>query len=671
MKNEKNIKYEVSFEFILDNFMYKRLISIFILMFIVINATNVFSASLLPHAIWSPLEKYSRALDEGNDNEILKWGEECIKIVENAPASNDKTDFLAGKYEVLMRTAERLGQYEKAIYYINKYIPYGKIKGWDDGVKYAENKLAVLTPVLEVFYESQNEVSVHYGAKFEPKRGVYFGSTYDKDDRINDYNGEKIRKYFPKQESVYLIYLEFGDDISNIERYNRYFADAKKHGNFVLLAWNTYTSLENLNSHKEYIRKTINYLSDTGLKIFLRFANEMNVGPNGDNPAAYIEAFKFVADYAHTKENIAMVWSPNDIGAIDRPLESYYPGDEYVDWLGMSQYTIKYFQGIKEHGDKTDELNTFFFAGDYANPILRIQNFMKFVKRANIKKPIMITEGGVSHHIRTENEDVTDWAVLNLRKSYNEVIRKFPEIKLMCYFNVHMPTETNDYSLYRNQSLNNTYNEIVKDSHFISKVGGISPYSYIPLSGDVYGPKLNISSVAYYPRTKIDSIRYSVNGRVIGESNISPYNIVYEAVDSQVLTAEIISNGKVVYKKDFSFKVNKSISVLLNDERILFDQVPIIENNRTLVPMRAIFEALGAMVTWEEETKTINVKKDNKVIKLRIGENIIKINDVELTLDVSPKIMNGRTLVPVRAIAEGLDLDVVWDEKTDSVIINN
>ncbi len=113
------------------------------------------------------------------------------------------------------------------------------------------------------------------------------------------------------------------------------------------------------------------------------------------------------------------------------------------------------------------------------------------------------------------------------------------------------------------------------------------------------------------------------------------------------------------------------IKVLLNGTELSFDQPPILENDRTLVPMRGIFEALGATVEWEESTQTITSTKDDITIIMQIGKHSFTKNGQEITLDVPPKVVNDRTLVPVRAIAESFEAAVGWDGATSTVTITS
>ena len=113
------------------------------------------------------------------------------------------------------------------------------------------------------------------------------------------------------------------------------------------------------------------------------------------------------------------------------------------------------------------------------------------------------------------------------------------------------------------------------------------------------------------------------------------------------------------------------IKVMLDGERIAFDVQPQIIDERTMVPLRAIFEALGASVDWDQETQTVTAVKGDTKIALTIGKNVIYVNDKPIELDVAPLIIDERTLVPIRAIAEGFGASVNWDQDRYCVIISS
>lgn len=113
------------------------------------------------------------------------------------------------------------------------------------------------------------------------------------------------------------------------------------------------------------------------------------------------------------------------------------------------------------------------------------------------------------------------------------------------------------------------------------------------------------------------------------------------------------------------------ISVMLNGSAIEFDVVPQIMNNRTMVPLRAIFEALGAEVGWDGATRTVTSNKNGAEISLAIGSDVMYVNGSAVTLDQCAVIVDGRTLVPVRAISEAYGVKVDWDGDTQTVYLTS
>ena len=111
------------------------------------------------------------------------------------------------------------------------------------------------------------------------------------------------------------------------------------------------------------------------------------------------------------------------------------------------------------------------------------------------------------------------------------------------------------------------------------------------------------------------------------------------------------------------------INVTIDGKAQNYDVMPVIENGRTLVPMRAIFESLGAVVSWDDATKTVFGTKGDMIVVLQIGNKTAHVNGEAKELDAAPINRNSRTLLPVRFLAENLGADVTWNDATKTATL--
>lgn len=117
-----------------------------------------------------------------------------------------------------------------------------------------------------------------------------------------------------------------------------------------------------------------------------------------------------------------------------------------------------------------------------------------------------------------------------------------------------------------------------------------------------------------------------------------------------------------------------SPSVYVDDAKIIFaDQSAIIKEDRTLIPARGVFEAMGCDVKWDGEKRTVEVKSsdnitvitltiDNPIMKVATFTSLTKADTNEVELDVAPQIVSDRTMIPLRAVSEALKSEVNWDQ---------
>lgn len=116
----------------------------------------------------------------------------------------------------------------------------------------------------------------------------------------------------------------------------------------------------------------------------------------------------------------------------------------------------------------------------------------------------------------------------------------------------------------------------------------------------------------------------------------------------------------------------REVTVVLDGETIQFDVAPRITEGRTMVPVRAIFEALGATVAWDQTSRTVTSTAANgNVITMTIGNKSFFVNDVLTQMDAAPFVTGDRTLAPVRFVAQAMGLNVQWNPTTRTVLLTS
>ncbi|QHI72288.1 copper amine oxidase N-terminal domain-containing protein [Aminipila terrae] len=127
--------------------------------------------------------------------------------------------------------------------------------------------------------------------------------------------------------------------------------------------------------------------------------------------------------------------------------------------------------------------------------------------------------------------------------------------------------------------------------------------------------------------------------------------------------------GEAIKKADSTVKVLDVNSIVSDTKEFKFDTPPVIKGSRTLIPVRAITEGLGAKVSYDQATKKVTIAKDGTTIELTLGSNVALVNGKQVTLDTSANTMNDRTYVPMRFILETFNLKVSY-EKDGTILVD-
>lgn len=138
----------------------------------------------------------------------------------------------------------------------------------------------------------------------------------------------------------------------------------------------------------------------------------------------------------------------------------------------------------------------------------------------------------------------------------------------------------------------------------------------------------------------------------------------YKEVDNMIKRVELAGSDILSYDD------GTSILVMLKGKYIDFDVAPVIENNSVLVPMRNIFTALGAQVSWQNDVQTVLAVRDGDTIAMQVGQNVLFKNNERIEIPTASIAKDGRVLVPIRAVAEALNTEVYYNSNTRTVVIH-
>jgi len=189
--------------------------------------------------------------------------------------------------------------------------------------------------------------------------------------------------------------------------------------------------------------------------------------------------------------------------------------------------------------------------------------------------------------------------------------------------------------------------------------------------GGLVSPQISSATIGSQIRfTVIPSPHFTVETVKINGKTITPTTYFNVSIDGNT---KIEVNFKRV-DTVLVLRINDPTMIKNEETKIDLDSPPVIKNSRTLLPMRAVAEALGAQVNWNEAARKVTITSTGTSIEMWIGKNLAYTNGKQVLIDpqnknVVPEIINGRTMVPVRFVAESLGATVSWDEKTKTITI--
>ena len=442
-------------------------------------------------------------------------------------------------YNALGKTEETAACYRREAYY---WEIAGKTQENIDALRRAD----LSESTVQIFMTTKNSkysARRNFGVLYEPSSGVQIGVTLKGSDPSYMAQFNQVAE---KEMAGYILYGYY-----DIAPYKQAFEAAAKNGKIIQYALQV-KDLEDLRSIKENDSRYIKLAKDikaTGAKTLIRFACEMNDETNKwytENYSTYIKRFRYVADIFHKyASNCAMVWSPNFYPANN--MEFYYPGDKYVDYVGVSLYA--------EHQPETDPLK---LGIDRSRFVSLLDTLVMLYGH---KKPIMISECGASYVDKRTGADITEFASRQIKDFFTYLPIKYPGVVSAYLF------ETKDaggrkFELSGNTEYRRAFRSGIKSSAYISDVKSSYGKYNFELGNNVTVPaeKVSIHSFVKTLENDFAYVKYSINEETVGTAYGIPYTVDVDLSSYAGKTIEITcraydSAGNRCAKKTYTIKV--------------------------------------------------------------------------------------------------------------------
>ena len=380
--------------------------------------------------------------------------------------------------------------------------------------------------------------------------------------------------------------------------------------------------------------------------------------------------------------------------------------DDLVEWSDIDiSYDVRmkisglHRANIKHYGDKYIVYNEIYFNpsliidkmeriyGPIIKPIYTFDENFNLVNEFQLDKPLTDFEyvDGVYY---AETQEYTQIGTTDYELKNNTIYYSYDAIDWQIDNEMsHMPQSNGRNTLVFQGKLTNYVNLsnyrfevkdmfIKKNNSDLTKVVQERPITcYYKAKGDIYVEMQSDNSNTF--RISRDGV-YSVDiaipeysGNISGSEYVNSCNLWK---DKLVLWTRkrLVEYDMADIEDVLNEKCPSDTPYIEFDGNILgFDVPPIIEDSSTLVPMRFLFEQMGADVEWDSETQTATATIENKAVTFSIDNVNARINNKPAKMDVPARLVNGKTMVPLRFLSENMGYDVDWDADSRTAIIKD
>lgn len=478
-----------------------------------------------------------------------------IMSISNVFLKDNESASCAMLYKHLGECYSNLGNYTGASACFKKEAYYWSITPGQNETRIdAERRSNLISTNTQVYIkttDSEMDASTYFGVTHEPKSGICLGAYAEGDTNIyNPWNPSTFyMDSFPnmvgKDMAAYLLYVPYGTGVSI---YETHFNQAILKDKVVQIALEPREGLWQVVANDQYLINIAMYMERHECKFMLRFGGEMNDPTSkwySADPLAFIEKFRIVADVFHKyAPSVPVIWAPNFYPS--DTIDDYYPGDNYVDYVGMSSYQM--------HSPITDPLGRGVDRSRWSNQLDIIYSLYGH------KKPIIVVEGGASCMDYDTWADITPYAASQIKDFYTYLPIKYPNVKFSFVYNTDRERQKFAMSV-RPEYLAGYQAGIQSELYNSSPQPELKKYSYYEIGNNV-NVKAEATELCAYvtePENDVSYVVYFINGVQIGTSYGAPYRVNVDFSPYRLQTVDVTVksfNSKHMLVTDYTVKVN-------------------------------------------------------------------------------------------------------------------
>ena len=401
----------------------------------------------------------------------------------------------------------------------------------------ADRRSELIRPFVQVYAKTKDadyKSRTLFEESNEVKNGILLGAYAETDEAVHDGMGDSkfYMDDFPqmvgKDMGAYLLYMRSDVPFSHYESHFRIAREQNKVMQIALEPVDLFAIRKN-SSNYIHLAKA---MDDSGLKIFLRFAGEMNDPGNpwySEDPEVFKEKFRYVAEIFHQyAKDVAIVWAPNHY-PMDNAMD-YYPGDEYVDYVGLSAYA-----------DYRPELDPLGQGIDRSRFSMKMDTLYQAL---GYKKPFIVVESGASYIEYSTGKVVSDFAAQQIKDFYTYLPIRYPNLHAVFTFDGNNGNYC--FKLSENSACLAAYKKAIQNPMYLSSIDAkTTGEQYYELGNNVHvlPAKVELASFVKTADDDLAYVVYQINGANAATGYDIPYTVTvdFSPYVGQTVTLDVIA----------------------------------------------------------------------------------------------------------------------------------